>query len=307
MAARRAAQGAADAGAIAGARVLVKYPAVTTAQSEVSSIVATNKFGPITPTLYMCQYINGSWGVVGTCNQTVPSSAVGVRVRTRVAFSTYFMQVIPGAPENLIAAGYAKARVESADLSGGWPDAPFIICGKASWAVKDANGNTIDQNIPILDSSNEIRTAAHNVTYRVHDPQLKNHYEADCKSKGARFKGLADKEENEDKEAPDWFGYDTGTKAGPTRAKVNGTEGCAANTPEPYNCIMILPIATNNPAESGNSKDVYVVAYGAFQITTVDSNSHNAKLIPDYIMSGVDGTDGWCRDCTGAVVVRLIW
>ena len=39
------------------------------------------------------------------------------------------------------------------------------------------------------------------------------------------FKGLAD--ENADYSgAPDCMGYDTGTKAGPTRPKVNGAQGC---------------------------------------------------------------------------------
>jgi len=69
---------------------------------------------------------------------------------------------------------------------------------------------------------------------------------------------------------------------------------------------MILPIATNNPAKSGNSKKVYVVGFAAFNVTTVDSNTHNATLLDDYITSG-SGTDTWCRDCDGAVVIRLIW
>jgi Flp pilus assembly protein TadG len=307
MAARRAAQGAADAGALAGARVIARYSAggASSAQSEVSTIVAANTFGSVTPTLYNCEYIGNNWAVVGTCNQTVPSNAAGARVRTRVTVNTFFMQVIPGAPTTIVAAGYAKARVEVPSISTS--DAPFIICGKASWAVIDKNGNAINQNIPILDSSNNINPAAIDVTYRVHDPQLKNHFAADCNSKAARFKGLANQGSNAGKTAPDWFNYDTGTKAGPTRTKVYGVEGCAANTPEPYNCVMILPIATNNPAESGNSKQIYVVSFAAFMITTVDANSHNAKLLGSYILTSGDSDPTWCRDCGGMVRIRLIW
>ena len=38
-------------------------------------------------------------------------------------------------------------------------------------------------------------------------------------------------------------------------------------------------------------------------ITKVDADRHNATLLADYIVSG-PGTDTWCRDCGGAVVVR---
>ncbi|MEA2530921.1 MAG: hypothetical protein QOG89_2565 [Thermomicrobiales bacterium] len=307
MAARRAAQGAADAGALAGARVIARYSSggAKSAQSEVNTIVTSNKFGPTTPSLYSCEYIGNNWSVVGTCNQNVPTNAAGTRVRTRIVFDTFFMQVIPGAPKTLTAAGYTKARVEGADYTA--LNGPFIVCGKASWAVKNAAGATIDQNIPILTASNTINAAAVGVTYRVHDPQLEKHYTADCGSKASRFKGLADQTSNTGKTVPSWFNYDTGTKAGPTRAKVNGAEGCAANAPEPYNCVMILPLATNSPAESGNSKQIYVVGYAAFRITTVDSNSHNAQLLNNYILSSGPATADWCRDCGGLTVIRLIW
>jgi hypothetical protein len=41
-------------------------------------------------------------------------------------------------------------------------------------------------------------------------------------------------------------------------------------------------------------------------MTEVNVNTHNATLIDDYIMTGTGG-GSWCRDCGGAVVVRLIW
>jgi hypothetical protein len=125
---------------------------------------------------------------------------------------------------------------------------------------------------------------------------------SDCKSQAARFKGLADGAANAGKSANDWFNYDEGTKAGPTRSKPAGAGGGSND----YGCVMMLPIAVDNPAESGNSKQVYVVAFAAFSVTTVDSNTHDAKLLDDFITTG-PGTDSWCRDCGGAVVIRLTW
>jgi hypothetical protein len=49
-----------------------------------------------------------------------------------------------------------------------------------------------------------------------------------------------------------------------------------------------------------------VAGYAAFAITTVDSATHNATLLDDYIISGT-GASNWCRDCGGVVVIRLIW
>jgi Flp pilus assembly protein TadG len=311
FAAKRAVQGAADAGAIAGARQIARYTtaAPTNAQGAVQSIVAANAFSGITPTLNSCEYIGDNWAVVGNCTANVPSNATGSRVRTRATFPTFFIHVVPGAPNTVTVSGYAKARVQRA--TGFTADGPFIVCGINSWDVTsnpNGKGTSVGTNTNILTSpsSATINGAAVGRTFRIHDPQLDSKGNADCSSKADRFKGLANQSPNLGKTAPNWFNYDTGTKSGPTRAKVNGTEGCNANVAEPYNCIMILPIATNNPAEPGNAKEVYVLGFAAFMVTTVDSNSHNGQLLDDYILTG-PGQDGWCRDCGGPVVIRLIW
>lgn len=44
----------------------------------------------------------------------------------------------------------------------------------------------------------------------------------------------------------------------------------------------------------------------ALSITTVDCETHSATLLDGYIISGT-GAGNWCRDCGGAVVIRLIW
>lgn len=314
MAARRAAQGAADAGAIAGARVIARYKSSspTSAQGEVKSIVSDNTFGPTKPTVTVCEYIGNNWGVVGNCNQTVPSSAAGVRVKTRMTVSTFFIQVLPGVSDTYTVSGYAKARVQRANVAPLAAEAPFIVCGDSAWDVtSNPNGKStsIGSNMAIFSSKSpfKINPSAVGRIFRIHDSQLDKKGNADCESKADRFKGLADQGKNGGKVAPAWFNYDTGTKAGPTRAKVNGAEGCALNTQSPYNCVMILPVATNNPAESGNSKQIYVVGYAAFRVMRVDANTHNGQLLDDYIIGGLDGTDSWCRECGGPVVIRLIW
>jgi Flp pilus assembly protein TadG len=311
LAVKRSVQGAADSGALAGARMIARYTsaAPTSAQAEVATVVAKNTFGAITPTVLSCEYIGNNWSVVGTCNQAVPSNAAGARVKTRATFDTWFVRVVPGAPKTVTVGGYAKARVQNAAKVPA--DGPFIVCGPSAWDVTSdptGYGPGVGNNMNILSGTSPVRInpVAVGHTFRVHDAQLDQKGNADCSSQADRFKGLADQAANAGKAAGSWFGYDTGTAAGPTRTKVDGAAGCAPGTGEPYNCVMILPIATNNPAESDNSKGLFVVGFAAFYVTTIDSNTHNAKLLDDYIISG-PGTDTWCRDCGGTVVVRLIW
>lgn len=311
MAAKRSVQGAADSGALAGARMIARYTtaAPTAALNEVTTVVQKNTFGSLVPTILSCEYIGNNWSVVGTCDQFVPANAAGARVKTRATFDTWFIRVIPGAPKTVTVGGYAKARVQRA--ANVPADGPFIVCGINSWDVTSnptGKGTGVGTNVDILASASpmSINAAAVGHTFRIHDPSLDQKGNADCNSKASRFKGLADQSANAGKTADSWFNYDTGTKAGPTQAKVDGVEGCASGAGEPYDCVMILPIATNDPAETGNGKQLYVVGFAAFYVTTVDGNTHNGRLLDDYIITGA-GTDTWCRDCGGMVVIRLIW
>ena len=68
---------------------------------------------------------------------------------------------------------------------------------------------------------------------------------------------------------------------------------------------MLVPIAVNDPAEVGNNKEVWIVGYAAFYITQHDSNSHNARLISNYLVTG-PSEETWCRECdSGVAVIRL--
>ena len=119
-------------------------------------------------------------------------------------------------------------------------------------------------------------------------------------------KGLADEGKNADKMVNDWWYGDTGTKAGPTREKVNGIAGCNNKAAAPYNCVVLLPVATNDPApqRNGNDRLFFILAVMAFDINQTASNQHTGKLLDNDVVSG-PGDNTWCRDFGRAVVLHL--
>jgi hypothetical protein len=311
FAAKRAVQGSADAGALAGARQIALYTqgAPRSARADVDTVVANNTFGPFTPHVYSCEYIGNNWAVVGQCNQSVPSNASGARVRTKMNVPTFFLRVLPGTPDSLDVIGYAKARVQAAHDPS--TDAPFMICGTNAWDVSDDPTNTSTSTGTtrnMLSSMSPFRVDSTMVgkTFRVHDPNLDAKGNADCGSVDDAFTGLTDQSENAGKSAGSWFRYRTSGSPGDVLSNTDGASGCDAGAAAPYNCVMILPVAVNSPAETGGGHRLYVAGFAAFAITTVDSETYNATLLDDYIISGT-GASNWCRDCGGAVVIRLIW
>lgn len=311
LAARRAAQGAADAGALAGARQIALYQssAPTSAIADVNAVVATNTFGEHVPSVFSCEYIGNNWGVVGNCNQAVPASAAGARVKTRVVVPTFFMRVLPGTPDTITVAGYAKARVQRATAIPS--DAPFMICGTNAWDVSSdpsGIGTAVGANMNIIDSSSplKLKSSAVGKTFRIHDPQLDAKGNADCSSVSDQFKGLASGSMNGGKSAGSWFNYSTGSEPGSVLSKVDGAGGCASGTAAPFGCVMMLPVAVSSPAETGTGQKLYVAGFAPFLVTSAGEGRHNATLLDDFIMSG-KGANSWCRDCGGPVVIRLIW
>jgi hypothetical protein len=240
--------------------------------------------------------------------------------------NTFFIQVVPGVPDTYTVSGYAKARVQRAAADSIAAQAPFIICGDSALDVTndpDAKVKDVSQWKKIYSGETtpfKINPDAVGRIFRVHDEQLDQHQsgvDADCgldndngNGKGTgpnKFMGLADWEKNAGKSTPGWFYYYPGNRAGPVRTQVtiNGVEGCKANE-SPSNCVMLIPVAVKRNA-GDPSGQFYVIGYAAFKITQVGANSHNAQLLDDYIISGVGGSDTWCRECGGTVVIRLIW
>jgi hypothetical protein len=129
--------------------------------------------------------------------------------------------------------------------------------------------------------------------------------------KSNSFKGLADQNSNVGKKVKEWWSGDTGVKAGPTRVKVNGIQGCNANDDITDNCILILPIATDSPAakKQGSTPTFYIVHLAAFMVKQTASNEHTGTLLDNYIVSG-PATTSPCggRDCGGSMVtIKLVW
>jgi hypothetical protein len=146
-----------------------------------------------------------------------------------------------------------------------------------------------------------INPSAVGVTFQIHGPQIN-----DCAAQANRFKGLANQDANPGVTAPNWFGYDTGVTAGPTRTKVDGLNGCQTGAP-PDACVLILPIAIDNPAEQGNSKSVWVVTFAPFYVTQTGSNTHSGKLLSNYIIygGGQTASGGWFQGYSGPIAIKL--
>jgi Flp pilus assembly protein TadG len=302
--ARRTAQAAADAGALAGARQLSKSTtsAPTPALPEVNTVVGMNGQGDVVPTVLECRYVNDkNTPVAGNCTSPIPSTASGVLVRTQETVPTFFLPVIPGAPASSVVTASAIARVQVA--SGILADAPFIACGFGSWDVtSDPDTNNGGTTTPILsdDDPLTINPAAIGKTFRIWDSRLSQEG-AGC-DEGSQFKGLANSGDNEDETLPNWIEWDNGTRAGPTRSNVNGPGGCATGVSDYNGCVLILPLATNKPG--GSSNEIWGVGFAAFRMSPVGSNSYNGTLLDAYIIPA-PGSNGWTPGRGGIVSIRM--
>lgn len=306
MAAKRAVQGAADAGAINGARMIARYTdaSPTSAGPDMEAALLENNFGRYTPTALECNYIGANWAVVGDCHSRVPSSAVGARLQTRMVVRTFFMQIFPGVSGDVEVTGYAKARVEVA-VNAPF-NAPLMICGTSAWDVTADPAATSAASASHSDivSGSSVRQGAIGKTYRIIDPNLKDAGSADCNARTEKFTGIADTSRNNGKRAGSRFAYSTGNATFATTARLDGPDGCLAGSNAPYDCVMLIPIAA--PGETTASNDLRVVTFAAFSVTSIGNGRYNATLLDDYIISG-KGNNVWNRGLGGIVVVRLIW
>ncbi|MDI3340243.1 MAG: pilus assembly protein TadG-related protein [Sphaerobacter sp.] len=301
---KRAIQNAADAGALAGALQLTKSTPSNPlpVQNEIAQIVAQNGFGGATPQLVSCEYIDSANTALGPCAAPPPADAAGVQVVVRETHPTFFIQVVPGAPDQASTQATARARVFK--VMNGPGDAPFIICGVGT---KVMDGSSVS----ILNADGTLNAAAIGKTFEVHGPQI-----ADCGAPSSKFKGLADQDANEGLGVGDWFISDNGVKAGPTRVRVNGVGGCQKGADGDFNCIMVLPIATDNPppVKAGPNIKLKVVAFGVFRVSACGANCHQAELLGQYVIGPGDPNDGWIPDLqddwqvgdNGLLMVRLV-
>jgi Flp pilus assembly protein TadG len=292
---RRTMQSAADAGALAGARIVSKSTAATplTAQADVVAIVTANQMNLGTISQINCKYVNDGGGELGDCASIVPGGATGVRVSVSESHSTFFIKVVPGGPSSVSVGAQARANIK---MVTGFSDGPFLPCAQDTQLV---GGGTMD----IWDvANNKVNDAAYGQLFEIHGPQVE-----ECGIHPSKYKGLADQDANMFLTAPGWFHFDTGAKAGPARFDVQGVDGCKAGQ-DPKNCVMFLPIITDKgqPVPS-SSTDAWVVALVPFWITEPKANEHYGMPLKDYVIvgGGDDGTGGWDPTYEGAIAIRM--
>jgi Flp pilus assembly protein TadG len=148
-----------------------------------------------------------------------------------------------------------------------------------------------------------INPAAIGQTFTLHAPHV-----SDCNLGNSSFKGLADQDSNENQAIPGWFDVDTGTKAGPTRATVNGINGCQTGE-DPNGCILIVPVAVVDPPPTGGQ--FWVVTAVAFQVRSCGANCHEGILLGHYQIGTPGGlgqwtgSNGWKPGHGGLTAVRI--
>lgn len=294
---RRTMQSAADAGAYAGARIVSKSTigAPLMAQSEVEAVVKKNAMKLGTIGSITCNYVSDDGTNVGPCTGAVPGTATGVEVTVQESHPTFFIRVVPGAPNSVTTSALARANVKKL---GSPTDGPYLPCTLGT-RLKD--GGTMDL---LVRSASQwvINPSAINKTFIVHGPQIEK-----CNAKADRYKGLADNTKNVNATVPGWFYYTEGTDAGMVSADVDGPDGCKAGQVIDK-CVVFLPMVINDPAEEGNNKQLWTVAFAPFFITSnISGNEHYGRLLTDYITygKGQDGNYGWTQGYTGPITIRL--
>jgi Flp pilus assembly protein TadG len=298
---RRAMQNAADAGALAGARVVLKSTSASplSASSAVSTAANANAMRIGSINQINCSYVDDSDTPLGDCSGVVPSTATGVTVTVQETHSTFFIRAIPGGPTTAQVSAKATAHVL---LLKPPTDGPFLPCANAALA-----GNTNSTTpIVIKDSSGRwvINPAAVGVNFYIHGPQINR-----CGLTDSSYKGIADQTANAGKtigSSGTWLGFVTGTVAGPISVSVDGANGCVAGQVIDK-CVVFLPIVVNNPPPDKSTLTMWGVAFAPFYITQPNANEHDGVLLANYVVygKGQNASGGWFAGYTGPTVIRL--
>ena len=294
---RRSMQNAADAGALAGARIVAKSTALAplSAQADVEAVVRDNAMDPAAVGAITCTYITDSGSSMGGCGALVPLGTTGVRVTVAESHETFFIRVLPGAPTSVSTSARAGASVKRLTA---FSDGPFLPCATNTQLV---SGGNMDIMIKV-GGVWKINQLAVGRDFKIHGPQIE-----DCKIHPSSYKGIADQGKNGSLSAPGWFYFDTGDKAGPVSQDVQGADGCRAYQ-VPKNCVMFLPIAVDDGQPLGSSDHrAYVVGFMPFFITEPKKNEHYGRLLDDYIVygSGQPASGGWTPSYEGPITIRL--
>lgn len=290
---RRNSQNAADAGALAGALSVLRQEV---AYTPVTNTVAQNVLPGTSLSVTECTYVTdaGPHSSVGACTGAPPATATGVHVHVAESHRTFFMRLFGIASASTTAEATANVQI----LANPPADGPFLVCGVRTKVA--GNGNNSFDLLKRVNGEWVFNKEADGRWFEVHGPQTE-----DCDAKAERYKGVANQEANRGKRTPDWFQYTEGDTAGPVTQDVQGPGGCKAG--QTTNCVMILPVAVNDPPESDNNRGMYTVGWAAFYIveSSPSGNSHIGKFLYTYSVKG-GGKPGWKPGYVGGVTtIRL--
>lgn len=313
FAGKRTVQNAADGAALAGARAVAKWTATTptSAQSEAEAIAlaATNTMSISTQTLVSCEYVDYSNAVVGSCAGAMPASARGVKAVVEENHDTFFIQAVPGAPDEVTTRASAIANVQQ--LSN-IPAGPYVVCGSDAWETARTGGGA-DRTVNLLLPDDTINPIYVGRTFRIADNAISNPPAgsvgrmAGCGQEtfDARWDGnTADNGlANIGRTVPGYFSLDPGLAGGNVAQAVSGIGGCGIGAR--LDCVMILPIAKRSATPE--KLKLWVVGFAPFRITSVSSSGviMNAKLLSNFLSFG-PSTATWCRTCGGVPIIRLV-
>jgi Flp pilus assembly protein TadG len=288
---RRASQNAADAGALAGARMVLKQQV---ASGDAATEVTKNAMNGTTVNMAACWYVDDTKSAsnLGSCAGAPPSGATGVHVEVNETHNTFFMKVL--GVNTVTTSAKATANVQIVDQIPG--NGPYMVCGvgtfleqggKQNLLIKDGTGWNLDQ-------------AADQKIFKIHGPQIE-----DCGWHESSWKGIAWQDHNAGLPVPGWWEGENGDRDGPVVQAVVAPQGCDVGQTE--NCVMILPIVVPDPAPqdgaSGNPV-MYVVAFGAFYVTQTGNGKHVGRFYYEYSIRA-NGKEGWRPGSTHLTTIRL--
>jgi Flp pilus assembly protein TadG len=308
---RRLVQNGADAGALVGARDIVKgnFPSV---DSDVTTYARGNAGSTA----------NVSWEYVDNAGAPVgQSSATGVSVLVTKTFNTFFIQALGISTFTVSSRGAARAQV----LQGA-TGAPFIVCaGGLTRSLTGFPGGILTSTIPPTVRPEAIYVPGGGPEFVVHGSKVgQSDPWGDCNwSSSSSFKGNTPPSVYSGcASLPCYYPYATGNSAGPSRNRVAGLPGCnAADENVPDGCVAILPIAAMKDTAADTcagpepSEHMCVVAWAPFQLRVGGqagdpggcnaSNCHIGRILDRVISTEGSGVN-WTPGTLGPMVVRLL-
>jgi Flp pilus assembly protein TadG len=310
--ARRSAQNATDAAALAGSQALFSYQyavfnnvSPAPSASAVNAAVVAKLTQNSAAVDQSCEYVTASGAGTGVaCSSgSIPTTAQGVRVGGGITQNAAFKPVVGS--KIFTAKGASTATVQP--LKG--TSAPFIVCGVSSgdWPILD----------PVIQGRPITINVANAVAAGIQPLQAAK--VGTCGA-GSAFKGKADSDQeitldpNDGSctypcgyaDADNGNGYDA-----EIRDSVAGTVPCPDGTGSTatLDCDMLLPIADSGFG-NGSSIKMHVVAWGIFHVT---GDGHgNPKYYGQFVApgkiatGGVGGQGQQCNVGSNVCVIKLV-